>query len=132
MMAIGAGLSFSTYTLVNKQIVQKVSSEMTVAVVFTLSAILLSPLLLIYDVSWALQLDGMLVVLQLGVVATAMAYLLFVKGLMGVPASTAVTLSLAEPLTAALLGILVVGEILTPSAILGLDFFLLEQMIVLY
>jgi DME family drug/metabolite transporter len=132
VMAIGAGLSFSVYTLVNKQIVQKVSSEMAVAVVFTLSAVLLSPLLFFYDVSWAFQLDGMLVVLQLGVVATAIAYLLFVRGLMGVPASSAVTLSLAEPLTAALLGVIVVGEVLTPLALLGVFFIFVGLTVLFY
>lgn len=133
VMAIGAGLSFSAYTLVNKQIVQKISSEMAVAIVFTLSAILLSPLLFFYDVSWwAFQLDGILVVLQLGVVATAVAYLLFVKGLMGVPASSAVTLSLAEPLTAALLGVIVVGEVLTPLAILGVLMIFLGLTVLFY
>jgi len=132
VMAIGAGLSFSAYTLVNKQIVQKMSSEMSVAVVFILSAILLSPLLFFYDVSWVLQLDGMLVVLQLGVVATAIAYLLFVRGLMGVPASSAVTLSLAEPLTAALLGVVVVGEVLTPLAVLGVFFIFIGLTVLFY
>ncbi|WP_416148449.1 EamA family transporter [Salipaludibacillus sp. HK11] len=132
LMAIGAGLSFSGYTLVNKQIVQKMPSEMAVGVVFTLSAILLSPFLFIYDISWVLEPSGILVVLQLGIVATAIAYLLFVKGLMGVPASSAVTLSLAEPLTAALLGVIVVGEVLTPSAVVGIVMIFLGLAVLFY
>ncbi|WP_280771380.1 EamA family transporter [Salipaludibacillus daqingensis] len=132
VMAIGAGLSFSAYTLVNKQIVQKVSSEMAVAVVFILSAILLSPLLFIYDVSWVFEPSGMIVVLQLGFVATAIAYLLFVRGLMGVPASSAVTLSLAEPLTAAILGVVVVGEVLTPLAVVGVCMIFLGLTVLFY
>ncbi|MCR6097895.1 EamA family transporter [Salipaludibacillus agaradhaerens] len=119
ILALGAGLAFSTYTLVNKDIVKKVAPEMAVAVVFTIAAIILSPLLFVFDVSWVTELNGLLVVLQLGIVATAIAYLLFVKGLMGIPASTAVTLSLAEPLTAALLGVALVGEVLTLWASLG-------------
>jgi DME family drug/metabolite transporter len=39
---------------------------------------------------------------------------------MRVSASTAVTLSLAEPLTAATLGVLVVGEQLPPVALTGI------------
>ena len=49
-------------------------------------------------------------VLHLGIFATALAYILFGKGLRQTPVATAVTLSLAEPLTAAALGILVLGE----------------------
>jgi len=64
--------------------------------------------------------DGLLVVLHLGLVATALAYFLFARGLRSVPAVHAVTLSLAEPLTAATLGILVLKERLTPEATIGM------------
>jgi DME family drug/metabolite transporter len=45
---------------------------------------------------------------------------LFARGLRAVPVATAVTLSLAEPLTATTLGLFVLGERLTPSALLGI------------
>ncbi|MGJ9382814.1 EamA family transporter [Salipaludibacillus sp. CF4.18] len=132
LMAIGAGVAFSCYTLINKQIILKLPSEMAVAVVFSLSALFLSPLLFVFDVSWVLQFNGAMVVLHLGIIATALAYLLFVKGLMGVRASVAVTLSLAEPLTAAMLGVLVVGEVLTLTAMIGVFFIFLGLTILFY
>jgi DME family drug/metabolite transporter len=46
----------------------------------------------------------------LGLVATAGTYLLFARGLMRLPAATVATLNLAEPLIAAILGLLVLGE----------------------
>lgn len=46
----------------------------------------------------------------LGLVTTTAAYLLFARGLRDLPAGTVGTLSLAEPLTAAALGLLVLGE----------------------
>jgi DME family drug/metabolite transporter len=46
----------------------------------------------------------------LGLVATAGTYLLFARGLTRLPAATVSTLNLAEPLTAATLGLLVLGE----------------------
>jgi DME family drug/metabolite transporter len=55
----------------------------------------------------------------LAVGATAGAYLLFIAGLGGVPAATAATLALAEPLTATLLGVTVFGERLGRVAVLG-------------
>ncbi|GGK27825.1 transporter [Caldalkalibacillus thermarum] len=120
LMALGAGFSFAVYTLVSKGLLAQHRPEEVVAVVFSLSAVLLSPLLFFYDLSWLLEMRGWAVVLHLGLVATALAYLLFVRGLTGIPAAHAVTLSLAEPLTAALLGIFLVGEILTSTAKFGI------------
>ena len=62
---------------------------------------------------------GVAVSLQLGIMSTGIAYLLFAKGLVHVSSSTAVTLSLVEPLTAALLGVFVLGESLTITSWFG-------------
>lgn len=48
----------------------------------------------------------MMVVLHLGIVTIALAYTLFAKGLINISPPEAVTLTLAEPFTAAMLGIL--------------------------
>ncbi|ENH95835.1 hypothetical protein J416_14021 [Gracilibacillus halophilus YIM-C55.5] len=119
-MSLGAGFSFSLYTISSKNVLTRISSEIVVAVVFTCAALMLSPLLFVYDFSWLLQINGWLVALHLGVVATALAYLLFSFGLVGAPASTAVTLSLAEPLTASVLSIIIVKETLTVQIWIGL------------
>ena len=58
--------------------------------------------------------------LWLGLATIAVAYVLFTWGLQGVSAATAATLTLAEPLTAALLGLTVLGERLSPTAVAGL------------
>lgn len=120
ILAIGAGMSFAAYTLVSKRLLKEQSPDAVVAVVFTLSAILLAPLLFMFDLSWILQSSGIAASLYLGVFATGFAYLLFAKGLVQLPASTAVTLSLAEPLTAALLGAFLVGETLTLTSWTGI------------
>ncbi|MGE7604606.1 EamA family transporter [Peribacillus sp. NPDC097675] len=110
LLALGAGMAFSVYTLVSKKILDSQPPEATAAVIFTLSALLLSPMLFIFDSSWIVTTNGLAVSLHLGLFATALAYLLFNKGLTSVPSSTAVSLSLAEPLVAALLGVFLVGE----------------------
>lgn len=120
LLALGAGLSFATYTIVSKELLRLHQPETVVAIVFTLSAVLLAPFLFFLDLSWLLEFNGIAVSLHLGIFATAIAYLLFSKGLIFVPASTAVTLSLAEPLTAALLGVFLVGEQLTTIAWVGI------------
>ncbi|MGP1909393.1 EamA family transporter [Metabacillus sp. JX24] len=110
LMALGAGLSFAVYTMVSKGLVHTASSLSVVAVVFTLSAVFLSPVLFFYDMSWMTEPGGLAVSLHLGLLATGAAYLLFAKALVHVPSSTAVTLALAEPLTAAILGVVLVRE----------------------
>jgi DME family drug/metabolite transporter len=52
-------------------------------------------------------------------VATALAYASFARGLAVVPVRSAAPLSLAEPLTAGLLGVLVLGEGLSAGTLLG-------------
>lgn len=120
VMALGAGLTFANYTLASRDMVQKFSSLNVVAIIFTISAIFLAPFLFIFDMSWVASLQGIGVSIQLGVVATGIVYFLFAKGLANVSSSTAVTLALAEPLTAALLGVFLLGESLNTTAWLGI------------
>lgn len=120
VLALGAGLSFSSYTLISRTLVEKHSSLSVVAVVFISSAIILSPFLFVFDMSWIMSFRGVGVSLQLGIMATGVAYVLFSKGLTQVQPSTAVTLSLAEPLTASLLGVLLLDEYLSATSWFGI------------
>jgi DME family drug/metabolite transporter len=69
---------------------------------------------------WLLSGRGLAVTVYLGVVTTVVAYLLYGRGLRTVPAPVAVTLGLAEPLVAALLGLVVLGERLSGPSVAGL------------
>ncbi|WP_449403626.1 EamA family transporter [Exiguobacterium artemiae] len=120
VLALGAGMSFAVYTFVSRDLVKTHPPLSVVAVVFTLSALLLSPLLFLFDLSWVFSLRGAGISLHLGVLATGLAYLLFARGLAQVSSSTAVTLSLGEPLTAALLGVFVLGETLSLLSWVGI------------
>ena len=75
-------------------------------------------MLVIGDTSWAVEPGGAALALYLGLIPTALAYVLFARGLEHLPASNVATLTLAEPLTAATLGVIVLGE--RPGAIAGL------------
>ncbi|MDQ0481823.1 EamA family transporter [Guptibacillus hwajinpoensis] len=133
VMALGAGLSFAVYALVSGKLVETQSSVAIVGVVFTISALILSPLLVIFDMSWITEGRGIAVSFHLGIIATGLAYFLFARGLIYVPSSTAVTLSLAEPLTAALLGVFFIGEVLSLTSWLGIGFLLVGiGMLILY
>jgi drug/metabolite transporter, DME family len=54
------------------------------------------------------------------VVATGVSYLLFQRGLSGLPAGTVATISLVEPVTATLLGVLVLHERLSALTAAGI------------
>ena len=120
LLAAGAGTAYATFSLAGKNLFDTQPVELVMAVAFGLGAVMLAPLLLVQDLSWLAEPTGVPVVLHLGLVATAVAYTLFGKGLRRVPLGSAVTLSLADPLTAGLLGVLVLGEALTPLMGLGI------------
>jgi drug/metabolite transporter, DME family len=119
-LALLAGLAYASYILLAKIMLPGRSSENVTALMFTVGALFLLPLLFSADLGWLGATNGWLLVLHLGVIATALSYWLFARGLESVPASTAVTLSLAEPLTAGLLAVAVVGERLSIPAWCGL------------
>jgi len=119
MFAFGAGFLFATYTFLNKKVLEKIDTIEAIAVVFTISAFVLLPFFFNFSSEGLLTKSGILAVLYIGIVTTALGYLLFVNGLKYIPSSAATTLSLAEPFTAAVLGVVIVGEYLNMSAWFG-------------
>ena len=63
--------------------------------------------------------SGLAVMAYLGVVATAMAYALFVSGFRGVSAATALAILLLQPAVALFAGAVMLGEPLGPSVLAG-------------
>ncbi|MBW7885575.1 MAG: EamA family transporter [Caldilineaceae bacterium] len=120
VLAIGAGASYALYTSASKELLPFQPPDAVTAVIFFGGALLLAPLLFIVDLSWLGEPRGLLVALELGLVATTLPYILYVRALLTVPTATAVTLALAEPLTAATLGVVVLHEQLTPVALAGM------------
>ncbi len=72
------------------------------------------------SLGWLGSPSGVAVALWLALATFATAYALFTWGLSGLTAATAATLTLGEPLTAAILGVTVLGEMLSALAIAGL------------
>ncbi len=72
------------------------------------------------DLAWLGTGRGLVVVLWLGLVATAASYVMFSHGLGATPVAAAATLTLAEPLTAAVLGMVVLAEPVRATTIVGI------------
>lgn len=108
---LGAAAAYATYAVASKQLMRAGHpSTAVMAVAFAGGAVLLLPLLVTRDISWLADGRGAVIALHLGVVTTAVAYLLFGIGLSRIPVAVAATLSLAEPLTASVLGVLILDE----------------------
>lgn len=109
-LCLVAGLSYAAYTLISKRMVSATPAPIVTLCIFSCAAAMALPLATAVSdlppTSW----QGWGIVAYLGVVATGVAYLLFTHALGRVSSSTAVSLCLAEPLTAFVLAVLVIGE----------------------
>jgi DME family drug/metabolite transporter len=119
-LAVAAAASYASF-IVSSTHVNSAGLPMptALAAIFTIAAAVLSPALLLTDLSWAVTPGGFAMVTYLALVATVAAYGLFNRGLRTVEPGTAATLGLAEPLVAAILGVVVIGERLSPLSWAG-------------
>jgi len=121
LLAVGAGASYAAFTLASKRLLdQGHGVEPVMARTFGLGAVLLTPVLLLGDLAWLTTAGGAGMALWLGAVPTALAYILFAGGLRRLPADEVATLTLAEPVTAAILGAVVLGERPGAMAVAGI------------
>ncbi|PKL94011.1 MAG: hypothetical protein CVV20_00780 [Gemmatimonadetes bacterium HGW-Gemmatimonadetes-1] len=119
-LALAAGTAYAAYTLVIKGLLEHQRPNAVMAIVVCLGALMLSPALVNVEPAWLFQPFSVVVILHLGLATMALSYWLFARGLQTVAVGSAVTLSLAEPMTAALLGIFVLGEALNVQAAGGI------------
>ncbi len=120
LLALGASASYATYIIAgNAAAARGLPTTPYLATAFTVSALLTLPVLAVQGADWALRPAGLELVAYLAVVPTVVAYSLFNRGLRGVRPATASTLALLEPVVAALLATIVLGERLSPVAVTG-------------
>jgi DME family drug/metabolite transporter len=113
-LALAAGASYAVYALTIKLMAVDRHPDDVVVVAFAGGGLVLVPLLVVVGPGPLLSPGGLAVAAHLGLVTVTLSYVLFGRGITRVSVGTATTLSLAEPVTAALLGVAVVGERLTP------------------
>lgn len=118
------GLSYATYTLVSKKLVSQAAPAVITLWTFTVAAAIALPVAAMVAGPFASSAAGWMVVSYLGLVTTGVAYLLFSHALRHLSGATGVTLALAEPATAFVLAIAVVGEHPQWGAFMGLGLLL--------
>jgi len=110
-LALVSGAGYAAYTVAAKRLLRYGHEPVAVmGASFGAGALLLLPVLLLAGTTWLQAPGGLALAVYLGVVPTALAYVLFARGLRALPATEVATIVLAEPLVAAVLGALVLGE----------------------
>ena len=118
-LAITAGLGYATCTVLSKRLIAAGSApEGVMAAGFGGAAVLLVPVLALAGPGFLTSAGGLGLAVYLGAIPTALAYVLFSRGLRSLTSGETATLVLAEPLTAAALGIVALGE--QPSLAAGI------------
>jgi DME family drug/metabolite transporter len=118
-VALLSGTCYGGYTVAAKRFLQAgVPALPATTITLVIAGAALSPLLFRHA-EHLTDTDSLMLIGWIAIVATVAAYAAFVYGLHRTTAATAGTLSLAEPLVAAALGVLVLHEALSASAVFG-------------
>lgn len=121
LASVGAGATFAVIANTQRRLLDEGWDPFTVVGAMGASSAVISALVLPFvDLSWLTTAPGLAMALWLGLATISIAYVMFTWGLGGLTAATAATLTLGEPLTASILGIVVLGERLSALAIIGL------------
>jgi len=129
-LALTAGFSYTFFTWITRRLIRQMPVEAVLSISFLIGSLFLIPVVLNKPLGWVTSSRGVQVVLYLGLVSAGIAYLLYGHGLRSVRVSTVGTLTLAEPLTAAVLGIFFLGEKLTAGTGIGITLIFTAQLVV--
>jgi len=119
-MAVLAAAGFAAITLISTRPVAGLDDLAMTGFGFTIGGVLLMPVAgLTGGIAFQPGLPAIGLLVALGTGPTAVAYTLYFRGLRTAAASTAARLALLEPLTAAILAALLLGERLSATGIVG-------------
>lgn len=130
-LALGAATSYATYIVAGNAAEELgLETQAFLAAAFSVAAVVTLPGLLVGDLGWVTTAGGALLLGYLVLVPTVLAYSLFNRGLRGVRSSTASTLALIEPVVAASLAFVLLGERLGPLGLVGAGLILLGLVLI--
>lgn len=115
-----AGLTLAVSVIVAPRVAQPHSAEEGMTIAMLIAACLMLPFFFIFPTEWIFTPRGALCVGMLGVVNAALGFTLELVGFKNTPTLIASTLTLGEPLGAALIGIFVLEEPYTAESVAGI------------
>ncbi len=119
-LAVTSGVGYATYTVLSKRMLDAGEApEGVMAAGFGGAGLLLAPALILAGPGFLATPGGLAMAVYLAAVPTALAYVLFSRGLRHLSSGETATIVLAEPLTAAALGVIALGEHPSPAAGVG-------------
>lgn len=119
LLALGAALSYATVTLCSRALTGRYKALQLVAIGMASGALILLPFALLTGLAVHYPPAGWALLLHLGLLPTALAYLFFFHGLRFTPVTVATIIILLEPLTSTVLAWLLFGERLGALGIAG-------------
>lgn len=121
VLALVAGLAYAAYSYALRRLMTRgAAPTAALGAMFGVGGVLLLPVLLVTGAPLVATGDSIAITGYLVMLPMYCAYMLFGYGLAKIPASFATTLSLAEPVVASVLALVVVHERLTAAGWLGL------------
>lgn len=126
LLGIVAGLTYALYSwTARKMMLRGIPAKAAMGATFGLGALFLLPVLLLTGSPLITSGQNFAVGLYMALVPMFLGYLAFGYGLSRIPASSAITITLFEPVVASLLAVVIVQEWLPPQGWLGICFILL-------
>jgi DME family drug/metabolite transporter len=117
--AVASGVVYAATTAVSRHTAQGVPPLVLTTLSCVIGTIALAPLAAWEGLAFRVQAVPVGLLVYAGAITTALAYALFYSGLRRTSGSVAVVVTLLEPLTAALLAVLLIGEPLGGATIVG-------------
>ena len=129
-LAIASGLAYSSWYIFGKVLGETREPAVTTFIAMVFGAILLLPVMLVFEgLHPPTNMYGWELIAIVGLVPTAIAYVLYLTGLKLIDATKASVFAIVEPLTAAVFGYMLLQEMLSYDSIVG--FILIISSIVL-
>ena len=119
LLALGSAFGYTMLTLCSRTLAGRYHPLQPITIGFAAGALLLLPFALATGFVISYPAGGWALLLYLGLVPTALAYVLFLTGMRSVTATVASIATLIEPLTSTLLAWLLFGEQLGPLGVFG-------------
>lgn len=129
--AVVSGVGYAATTVLSRHVAQTTPALTLTTSSTVFGALALLPLAFVSGLGFPVAAQPVAWLVYIGVMATAVAYLLFYAGLRTTSASVAAVLTLLEPLTAAVLAVAVLGEPVRALEVFG-GVLLLSAIVALY
>ena len=132
LFPVTAGTIYAFYLSQSKELLQANSPETVMVFLFMLSSLFLLPIWFFFPCTWIFTARGILIALGLGLITTAIPYCLVMAGVKKCDTAKAATLSLGEPLGAAILGFTVLHEPINIMGIIGIIAIFTSVLVLIY